>query len=76
MLGNARKHATQGRAIPFFAGADPFASAPWFDGFVERLEVTGIEHIPPPVAGPRTWLAGVGWRRPGRIAFDAMPKPG
>ena len=76
VLGNGRKHAVQGRAIPFFEGADPFTSAPWFDGFVERLEVTGIEHIPPPVSNPRTWLAGVGWRRHGRIGFDEMPKSG
>ena len=76
VLGNGRKHAVQGRAIPFFEGADPFTSAPWFDGFVETLEVTGIENIPPPIADPRTWLAGVGWRRHGRIAFDEMPKSG
>ena len=74
VLGNGKKHAAQGRAIPYFEGADPFTSAPWFDGFVATLEVTGIENLPPPVANPRTWLAGVGWRKHGRIAFDEMPK--
>jgi len=76
VLGNGRKHAAQARAIPYFEGADPFTSAPWFDGFLETLEVVGIERIPPPVASARTWLAGVGWRRHGRIAFDEMPKSG
>ena len=76
VLGNAKKHQAQGRAIAPFDGPDVFSSAPWFDGFVEELTVHGIEHLPPPVVNPRTWLAGVGWRRHGRIGFDEAPKSG
>jgi len=75
-LGNGKKHAAQGRMIPRTTGPDVFTSAPWFDGFVEELEVVGLERAPLPVVGPRTWLAGVGWRRLGRIGFDEMPKVG
>lgn len=76
VLGNGKKHAAQGRMIAKFTGPDVFTSAPWFDGFVEELEVVGLERAPQPVVGPRTWLAGVGWRRLGRIGFDEMPKVG
>jgi REP element-mobilizing transposase RayT len=76
VLGNGRKHAAQGRAIPQFDGPDMFSSAPWFDGFVERIEVRGIGGLPPPVVAARTWLAGVGWRRHGRIGLEDVPKLG
>jgi REP element-mobilizing transposase RayT len=76
VLGNGRKHAAQGRAVPYFEGPDMFTSAPWFDGFVEAVTVRGIENVPPPVARPRTWLAGVGWRQRGRIGMAEMPKSG
>jgi REP element-mobilizing transposase RayT len=76
VLGNGRKHAAQGRAIAQFDGPDMFSSAPWFDGFVERIEVRGIEGLPPPVAAARTWLAGVGWRRHGRIGLEDVPRLG
>ena len=76
VLGNGKKHAAQGRMIEPFTGPDRYTSAPWFDGFVEALEVVGIENYPLPVVRPRTWLAGVGWRRLGKIGFDEMPKVG
>jgi hypothetical protein len=76
VLGNGRKHAAQGRAVPYFEGPDMFTSAPWFDGFVEAVTVRGIENVPPPVVRPRTWLAGVGWRQRGRIGMAEMPKSG
>lgn len=76
VLGNGRKHAAQGRAAPYFKGPDMFTSPPWFDGFVEAVAVGGIESRPPPVAQPRTWLAGVGWRQHGRIGMAAMPMSG
>ena len=55
-------------------GPEAFSSAPWFDGFVASRPASGDEAAPPPVATPRTWLAGVGWRRHGRIPFDDQPR--
>jgi len=76
VLGNGRKHAAQGRMIAAFDGPDMFTSAPWFDGFVEAIEVRGIDGIPLPVARARTWLANDGWRRLGRIGLEEQPKVG
>ncbi len=76
VLGNGRKHAAQGRMIAAFDGPDMFTSAPWFDGFVDAIEVRGIDGIPPPVAHARTWLAGVGWRQLGRIGLAEAPRTG
>jgi len=76
VLGNSRKHAAQGRMIAAFDGPDMFTSAPWFDGFVETIEVRGIDGIPLPVARARTWLANDGWRRLGRIGLEEQPKVG
>jgi REP element-mobilizing transposase RayT len=57
---------------------DPYSSAPWFDGWRERVEPdTWWKHAlldePSPVARPTVWLLAVGWRRHGRIAFDEVP---
>ena len=76
VLGNGKKHAAQGRMIEPFTGPDRYTSAPWFDGFVEELEVVNLDKHPLPVTRARTWLAGVGWRRLGKIGFDEMPKVG
>ncbi len=76
VLGNGRKHAAQGRMIAAFDGPDMFTSAPWFDGFVETIEVRGIDGIPLPIARARTWLANDGWRRLGRIGLEEQPKVG
>ena len=76
VLGNGRKHAAQGRAVPYFEGPDMFTSAPWFDGFVAAIEVRGIDGMPLPVARARTWLANDGWRRLGKIALEEQPKVG
>ena len=76
VLGNGKKHAAQGRMIAKFVGPDRYTSAAWFDGFVEELEVIGLENHPLPVTRARTWLAGVGWRRLGKIGFGEMPKVG
>jgi hypothetical protein len=49
---------------------DPCSSALWFEGWTE---------LPPPpttvtpVAAPRTWLLGVGWRRHGRLSPEERP---
>jgi hypothetical protein len=53
-----------------------FTSAPWFGGFVEAIEVHGIDGIPLPVARARTWLANDGWRRLGKIGLEEQPKIG
>jgi REP element-mobilizing transposase RayT len=52
---------------------DECSSARWFTGWTQPLpaQVTS-----PPVAAPVTWLARVGWRRYGAIAFDEGPKDG
>lgn len=64
VLLNGRKHGVSGRGI------DPCSSGAWFCGWREAIE-------PPPgrvpVAGPRTWLLRVGWRRNGLIGFDQAP---
>ena len=76
VLGNGRKHAAQGRMIAAFDGPDMFTSAPWFDGFVETIEVRGIDGMPLPVARARTWLAYDGWRRLSKIGLEEQPKVG
>ena len=65
VLMNAKKHGA------IRAGAlDALSSAPWFDGFRGRIAPA---HGPPPVRAPRTWLAGVGWRRRGLVRTDERP---
>ena len=46
---------------------DVFTSAPWFEGWAERVVVRGLEAVVRPVVGARTWLLGVGWRRYGLV---------
>jgi REP element-mobilizing transposase RayT len=65
VLMNFRKHV---RHQPW--GVDPCSSAPWFDGFRDTHHSPGGEC---PVAAPRTWLAGVGWRRHGLIGIYERP---
>jgi putative transposase len=66
VLMNARKH---GEVLA--SGIDPCSSAPWFDGFV-RSRAVMIDGSP--ICAPRTWLAGVGWRRHGLVRFDERPR--
>jgi putative transposase len=66
VLMNFRKHV---RHQPF--GVDPCSSAPWFDGF--RRPAPERPPDDPPVATPRSWLAGVGWRRYGLIGVYERP---
>jgi putative transposase len=58
VLCNFRKHGAASR----FDVLDPFSSARWFAGW---LGITSISVDDAPVAAPRTWLLGVGWRRAG-----------
>lgn len=65
VLMNAKKH---GHRFP--SGVDALSSAPWFDGFA-----TGrMQRDESPVCAPRTWLAGVGWRRRGLIRPEERPR--
>jgi REP element-mobilizing transposase RayT len=67
VLMNARKHGTR-----IASGIDAYSSAPWFDGFAARVDATPVDSQP--VFAPRTWLAGVGWRRRGLVRFDERPR--
>lgn len=67
VLMNAKKH---GHAL---RGADPYSSAPWFDGFVRTGAPSPIDDASP-VRAPRTWLARVGWRRRGLISPTERPR--
>jgi putative transposase len=66
VLMNAKKHGHR-----LASGIDALSSAPWFEGFAGRVDVMDDAS---PVRAPRTWLAGVGWRRRGRIRLDERPK--
>ena len=67
VMGNARHHAAEGRMVSAPRAIDTYTSAPWFDGFRERITVRGIEAIARPTIAPRTWLLHEGWRRHGLI---------
>ena len=62
VLLNFRKHL---RAPPL---VDPLSSGAWFDGWSHNQEPPSQ---PSPVAGPRTWLGTVGWRRAGGLIRTA-----
>jgi hypothetical protein len=64
VLMNARKH---GHRV---SDVDACSSAPWFDGFATR-RADGTDS---PVRAPRTWLAGVGWRRRGLVRLAEHPR--
>ena len=65
VLMNARKH-----GIHIEAGIDPCSSAAWFGGFTDHRPLVDDN----PVSAPRTWLAGVGWRRHGLVRRDEHPR--
>jgi REP element-mobilizing transposase RayT len=64
VLMNARKHGFRVTSV------DAWSSARWFDGFVERR----ADATDAPVRAPRTWLAGVGWRRRGLVHLAERPR--
>jgi putative transposase len=66
VLMNAKKH-----RMRTASGVDAFSSAPWFRGFVVRLD--GPTE-PCPVVRPRTWLGGTGWRRHGLVRLEERPR--
>jgi putative transposase len=66
VLMNAKKHGHR-----FASGIDALSSAPWFDGFADAVARADSDS---PVRAPRTWLAGVGWRRRGLIHVHERPR--
>lgn len=72
-FGSGKKHAAEGREVRVAQALDTFTSAPWFQGFRERITVVGIEAIVRPVADARTWLLSEGWLRHGRIGVHELP---
>jgi REP element-mobilizing transposase RayT len=73
VFGNGKKHAAAGREVTVPQAIDTFTSAPWFDGFRERITVLGLEAIVRPVADARTWLLTEGWLRHGRLGVHEVP---
>ena len=73
LFGNGRKHAAEGREVRVPQAIDTYASAPWFDGFRERITVLGLEAVVRPVADARTWLLTEGWLRHGRLSVHEVP---
>lgn len=71
VLLNARKHGTQLGA----GWADPFSSAPYFDGWARPPRLEPREPADePPVAKPRTRLLREAWKKHGLIDPDEVPK--
>ena len=64
VIGNWRHHG--GDRYPL-QSIDPYTSAPWFDGFREKL-LPLPEGAERPTAAARTWLLGTGWRRHGLLS--------
>ncbi|HUQ07869.1 MAG TPA: transposase [Kofleriaceae bacterium] len=78
VLLNARHHAAERGETLSRYWVDPFSSAPWFDGWKERIRndadwLTRLRRRPRPTAMPRSWLLRVGWRKRGLLAFDEVP---
>ena len=76
VLANGRKHAAEGREVEVAQAIDTFTSSPWFDGFRETVIVRGIEAMPRPVTGARTWMLTIGWRRHGLLSVHDLPATG
>ncbi|MBM4269882.1 MAG: hypothetical protein FJ144_25320 [Deltaproteobacteria bacterium] len=73
VLLNARKHWRQrfGCAPP--VRPDAASSARWFEGWRDCSPTCESSGEPPEVAGARTWLARVGWRRHGLVDPSEIP---
>jgi hypothetical protein len=66
------RHKDLARAGVWVRGLDPCSSGRYFDGFKDVKAVllgSGAERAPP-VARPRSWLLGKGWRRHGLLRTD------
>jgi putative transposase len=67
VMGNAKKHAAEGRMVHAPHPIDQFSSGPWFDGWRESFTVRGIDITIRPIADARSWLLTKGWRRHGLL---------
>ncbi|MEO6595017.1 MAG: hypothetical protein ABIP94_09730 [Planctomycetota bacterium] len=76
MLANGKKHAAEGRQVSVPQAIDTYTSAPWFDGFREKIVVRGIGAVLRPVAAARTWMLTSGWRRHGLLSVYEVPAAG
>jgi REP element-mobilizing transposase RayT len=76
VLGNGKKHAAEGREVHLHAVIDTFTSAPWFDGFRERVTVRGLDKIERPTTDARSWMLTIGWRRHGLLSVHELPATG
>lgn len=78
VLLNARHHAAErGEKLARY-WVDPYSSAPWFDGWRDRIKsdapwLVRLRKMQRPTAVARTWLLATGWRRHGLLAFDEVP---
>ena len=70
VLHNAKKH-----GLRIAEGLDFYSSGWWFDGWREQPEITGTDRLETPVAAPRTWLLGTGWRRSRLLSLFEAPLP-
>ena len=73
VLLNARKHWRERHGTPPPEGLDEASSGRWFEGWRRALGSREPPPERPEVAGPRTWLLSVGWRRHGRIDPAEVP---
>ena len=77
---NGRRHDGKHGPVGPARWIDPFSTGYWFDGWAS--DVTVLKRAAerqvdfptePPVAAPRTWLLGVGWRRARLIDPSEVP---
>jgi REP-associated tyrosine transposase len=76
VLQNGKKHAAEGREVHVPTVIDTFTSAPWFDGFRERVTVRGLDKIERPTTDARSWMLTIGWRRHGLLSVHDLPATG
>jgi REP element-mobilizing transposase RayT len=75
VLLNARRHLAKRRHVSRAdqIRLDPASSARWFEGWKRRPSLDRAEPSLREVAGARTWLLRVGWRRHGLVDPDEVP---
>ena len=71
VLNNFRRHNEVLGDVPSNL-TDDRSSADWFDGFRNRPAYAEVD-LDAPVAGPRTWLLRVGWRKHRLITTSEVP---
>ena len=71
VLNNSKKHNSSERG----PRPDPCSSGPWFPGWLDWPEPPPPAHECP-VAAPKTWLLGAGWKRHGLLDVKERPRAG